>query len=196
MKLFGFMKYTGVAALAEPFNLRHIDFGFAFGATFLAYILNGLGGWDGPLNFLILLMAADYTSGFLAAARHKRLNSDVMFWGGIRKGYILVVLLLAVQADNVFNNGEAVFRTMAIFFYISREAISVFENSSLLGVKWPQPWVDFFTQLKQNTPETGIDAAANKFAKKGEQVTPISKEVPLPASDHIVQEDTIEQKAE
>lgn len=181
MKLFGFMKYTGVAALAEPFNLRHIDFGFAFGATLLAYILDGLGGWDKPLNFLALLMVADYVSGILAAARHKRVNSDVMFWGGIRKGYILIVLLIAVQADHVFNNGEAVFRTMAIFFYISRELISVFENSTLLGVKWPQSMIDFFSQLKQNTPETGIDAAAQKFAKKGEQVTPISKEVPLPA---------------
>lgn len=120
------------------------------------------------MNLLILLMAADYTSGLLAADRHKRLNSDVMFWGGIWKGYILVVLLLAVKVDSVFNNGEAVFRTMAIFFYISREAISVFESSSLLGVKWPQTWVDFFTQLKQNTPESGIDGAANKFAKKGE----------------------------
>lgn len=196
MKLFGFMKYTGVAALAEPFNLRHLDFGFAFGATLLAWFLDGLGGWDKPLNFLIMVMMADYASGFLAAARHKRLNSDVMFWGGIRKGYILVVLLIAVQADIVFNNGDAVFRTMAIYFYISRELISVFENTSLLGVKWPQPLVNFFTQLKQNTPETGIDAAANKFSKKGEQVTPISKEVPLPASDHIVQEDTIEEKAE
>lgn len=196
MKLFGFMKYTGVAALAEPFNLRHVDFGFAFGATVLTYLLNGLGGWDKPLNFLIMLSIADYVSGFLAAARHKRLNSDVMFWGGIRKGYILVVLLIAVQADHVFNGGDAVFRTMAIYFYISRELISVFENSSLLGVNWPQPLVDFFTQLKQNTPETGIDAAANKFAKHDEQVAPISQEVSLPASDHIIQEETIEKKAE
>ncbi len=118
---------------------------FAFIATFAtAY----LGGWDQPLKVLIALMIADYATGVLGAMKQKNLNSDVMFWGGVRKGIVILVIGLASMVDQWMGNG-AVFRTIAIYFYAGREGLSVVENFGILGVPFPSKLTQFLTQLQE-----------------------------------------------
>jgi len=152
---------------------------FALGATSFQILTGELGGWDAALKFLIYLMMFDYVTGFSAAVRKKQINSDVMFWGGLRKAGTIGVLYLSVLADDAVNNGAPVFRNMAIYYYIWRESVSTIENTAILGIKFPPKFVEFFAQLKDNTALSPIDKAAKKLAKPGEQTEPISKEVDI-----------------
>jgi len=152
---------------------------FALGATSFQILTGELGGWDAALKFLIYLMMFDYVTGFSAAVRKKQINSDVMFWGGLRKAGTIGVLYLCVLADDAVNNGAPVFRNMAIYYYIWRESVSTIENAAILGIKFPPKFVEFFAQLKDNTALSPIDKAAKKLAKPGEQTEPISKEVDI-----------------
>lgn len=138
-----------------------------------------LGGWDVALKLLVTLMVIDYVTGFLAALKHKRLNSDVMFWGGIRKGVVFGVIIIAVLADEMLNNSNPVLRTLVIYYYIAREGLSVTENSALIGVPLPDKLVQVLAQLQGDKPEPTIDRIAQDVAPEDEQVTPVSREIPI-----------------
>ncbi|CDX01313.1 Toxin secretion/phage lysis holin [Desulfitobacterium hafniense] len=116
----------------------------AIGTTLSAW----LGGWDIALKVLIVLMIIDYATGFLGAARQHKVNSEVMFWGGIRKIIILAVVALAVLFDQMLGNTEPIFRTLAIYFYAAREGISVTENLGIIGVSLPPVIVKVLEQLQ------------------------------------------------
>lgn len=106
-----------------------------------------LGGWDKGLQVLLLLMVADYATGLLGAFKTRTVNSDVMFWGGIRKIVVLFVIGVAVQLDHWIGNDSAVFRMAAIYFYGGREGLSVVENLGTLGVPLPNGMKRFLEQL-------------------------------------------------
>jgi len=108
-----------------------------------------LGGWDAALKVLIVLMVLDYATGFLGAVRSHKVNSEIMYWGGVRKGIILAVLVVAVLLDEMVGNAEPIFRTLTIYFYVSREGISVMENVGLLGVPLPPVIGKVLEQLQQ-----------------------------------------------
>lgn len=108
-----------------------------------------LGGWDIALNVLIVLMIIDYITGFLGAIKQKKVNSEVMFWGGIRKISILALVALAVLFDQLLGNPEPVLRTLFIYYYVGREGVSVTENFGLIGVPMPPKIKDALEQLQQ-----------------------------------------------
>lgn len=123
---------------------------FAAIGTFIAA---GLGGWDKSILLLVGLMIADYITGVLGAAKTKTMNSDVMFWGGIRKAVVLLVVFLTVQIDQFVGGQAPIFRTLAILFYAGREGLSLIENSGVLGVPWPPAIRNALEQLKQKGEE-------------------------------------------
>jgi toxin secretion/phage lysis holin len=108
-----------------------------------------LGGWDAALTALVVLMVVDYATGFLGAIKNHNVDSEVMFWGGIRKGIILAVVIVAVLLDKMVGNAEPILRTLAIYFYVSREGISVTENLGILGVYVPPGISRVLSQLQE-----------------------------------------------
>lgn len=106
-----------------------------------------LGGWDKGMILLIVLMAADYITGLLGAIKTKTVNSDVMYWGGIRKIVVLFVIALAFAIDDWMHPEAPIFRTVAIYFYIGREGLSVVENLGTIGVPLPPILKDKLQQL-------------------------------------------------
>ena len=108
-----------------------------------------LGGWDMLIQFLVVFMVLDYVTGLAAAIKQKRVNSEVMYWGGIRKSAILVVIAIATMFDGLTGTGAPVFRTLALYFYISREGISVLENLGKMGIPLPGAIRPFLEQLKE-----------------------------------------------
>ena len=110
-----------------------------------------LGGWDMLIQALLIFMGLDYLTGVLAAIRKKRLNSEVMYWGGIRKGVVIVVVVIASACDNLLALDPPIMRALAIWFYIAREGISIFENVGKLGVPLPYSIVKVFEQLKNKS---------------------------------------------
>lgn len=129
-------------------NTREISFNTAFAAvgTFASY---WLGGWDVALRCLVLLMVVDYATGFLGAIKGHKVDSEVMFWGGVRKCIILVVLAIAVNLDQMLGNADPILRTLAIYFYVAREGVSVTENLGILGVPLPPGITKVLTQLQE-----------------------------------------------
>ncbi|MDP4158367.1 MAG: phage holin family protein [Bacillota bacterium] len=107
------------------------------------------GGWDASLKVLVFLMVFDYVTGFLGAVKDHKVNSEIMYWGGVRKAVILVVLAIAVMLDQMVGNKEPIFRTLTIYFYVSREGISVTENLGILGVPLPPALSRVLTQLQE-----------------------------------------------
>ena len=116
--------------------------------TFLTFLL---GGWDKPLQFLMILMASDFLLGILAAIKMGKLNSKVMFWGGINKILVLVLVSISVFMDNALPINEPYIRTAVIWFYSSREGLSVVENYGKLGMPLPPFLVNILQQLKQKS---------------------------------------------
>lgn len=137
------------------------------------------GGWDAALKILVFLMIVDYVTGFLAAYKYKRVNSDVMFWGGIRKGIVFIVVIIAVLLDELINGGLPIVRTLALYYYIAREGLSVAENLGLLNVPMPQQMIDALTQLQGEKETRAVDTIIETAATQEEQVTPISSEVSI-----------------
>lgn len=125
------------------------EFGFnAAIATVGTAVSAWLGGWDAALKVLVVLMIVDYATGLLGAIKNKQVNSEVMYWGGIRKGVILAVVAIAVLLDELVGNTEPIMRTLVIYFYVAREGLSVTENLGKLGVPLPPVIVRVLEQLQ------------------------------------------------
>lgn len=123
----------------------------AFGGVIAAAgttIAAALGGWDIALKILIFAMVFDYITGLLAAVKEKRVDSDVMLWGGIRKLVVGGVIAFAVLLDQFFGNDAPVLRTIAFYFYLGREGLSIVENLGKLNILVPDGVKDKLQQLK------------------------------------------------
>lgn len=113
---------------------------------FFSYIF---GAWDTCLIVLVAFMAIDYITGVIAAIMAQRLNSQIGFYGILRKSTILLVLIIAVLLDRLLNSGVWVFRTLVCYFYIANEGISILENAGKCGVTLPPKLLNILEQLKK-----------------------------------------------
>ena len=117
-------------------------------AVILGAIANSLGGFDSALRLLIVLIIADYITGIAAAIKLHKLNSSVGFTGLIKKVIILILVWIGFELDKSL--GSQFLRNAIIFFYASNEGVSVLENTSKLGVPYPDKLKDILEQLKNN----------------------------------------------
>lgn len=97
----------------------------------------------GGLHVFCVLTGADDLSGLLLALPGKskrtadgRLSANACFLGLMRKGMMLLVILLAAMLDSIAGQ-EDMLRRAATGFYICNECISLMENAALLGVLIP-----------------------------------------------------------
>jgi toxin secretion/phage lysis holin len=139
----------------------------AFGAITAAAgtLATWLGGWDTSLKVLLVLMAADYVAGVLGAVKEKRVSSDVMFWGGIRKIAVLVIVGLAVLLDQWMQSDAPLLRTISLYYYAGREGLSLVENLGAIGVPLPPQVRSILVQLQKK----GEVTSASEPARPGEE---------------------------
>ena len=110
-----------------------------WGITLIGTVITWLlGSWDTALIVLIAFMVIDYITGIIKAYTRKELSSDVGLHGIARKFLIILVLIVAVLLDRLLNTSTWVFRTLACYFYIANEGISILENAVILGLKVPE----------------------------------------------------------
>ena len=101
------------------------------------------------MKVLLLLMVIDYVLGVIGAIVEKRLASNEIFKGGLRKG----IVLLAVE-DIIFQ--------VSISYWIwwlcimSMEILSIFEHVVASGVKLPQFLVRFVKLLNEEVDDVEI----------------------------------------
>ena len=108
-------------------------------------IFSLLGGWDVPMQALIICMIIDYLSGLaVAGIFHKSkksengaLNSRSGLKGLCMKCMILFIIVAIVQVGKVLNVDWL--RNATIIGFISNEFISIVENAGLMGMRLPKP---------------------------------------------------------
>ena len=106
-----------------------------------------LGGMDGMLIALIVLMSLDYISGVMCAIIDKKLSSAVGFRGVCKKVFILMLVGVAHIIDlHVVGTGSAL-RGAVICFYMSNEGLSLLENAAHVGLPIPDKLKDILSQL-------------------------------------------------
>ncbi|SFB62509.1 toxin secretion/phage lysis holin [Cohnella sp. OV330] len=121
-----------------------------------------LGGWDKALEVLLTLIVLDYISGVAGAIKNHKLNSDTLYWGGIRKFVVLAVIALAGQLDAWFQPAAPIFRTAAIYYYAGREGLSLIENFGILGVTLPGVITKRLEQLNEKGEDAGAGTGTSK----------------------------------
>lgn len=112
--------------------------------------------------FLVILMAADYLTGIVAAARGKsrhtangKLSSTAGYKGLLHKAAMLSVLLIAYGLDWLAQEGNAMFFTAVLWMYISNECLSLLENLALCGIPVParlRSMLESFSGGEEPTP--------------------------------------------
>ena len=109
-----------------------------------------MGGFDGFLYALIVIVVVDYMTGVMVGILNKKLSSQIGFRGIFKKVVIFSLVAVAHIIDtHVIQNGS-VLRTTVIFFYLSNEGISILENAALIGLPIPKKMKDVLEQLKEN----------------------------------------------
>lgn len=112
------------------------------------------GGWDTGLVTLVIMMAADYTSGLIVAGVFKKskksasgaLESRAGFKGLCRKCVTLLFVLIAYRLDLML--GIAYIRNAVIIGFCANELISLVENAGLMGLPLPSAIVKAIGILK------------------------------------------------
>ena len=108
-----------------------------------------VGGMDGLLTALVILMALDYITGVMCAVVDKQLSSSIGFKGIFKKVLIFLLVGVAHIVDmNVIGTGEAL-RTATICFYLSNEGVSLLENAGRLGLPIPEKLKEVLEQLHE-----------------------------------------------
>jgi toxin secretion/phage lysis holin len=108
-----------------------------------AFIAKLFGGWDAAMTTLVIFMGVDYLMGLVVAGVFKRsgksengaLDSRAGFKGLLKKGIILLIVLIAYRLDLVL--GSAFIKDAVIIGYIANETISIIENAGLMGIPIP-----------------------------------------------------------
>lgn len=122
-----------------------------FGGTTVAFLF---GAWHISLTILLVVMILDFITGIMKGAYLGKLRSAVGYKGLLKKGGIFIVIILANLLDVLTGSGMPVFRTMAVFFFIGNEGISIIENLGQMGVKIPKGLAKKFEQLsKEEEPK-------------------------------------------
>ncbi len=113
-----------------------------------------VGGMDGLLTALLILMTIDYVTGIMCAIVDRQLSSAVGFKGICKKVLILMLVGVAHIVDmHVVGTGEAL-RSAVICFYLSNEGVSVLENAGRLGLPIPEKLKAILAQLHDKLPAT------------------------------------------
>lgn len=132
-----------------------IQVGFAAVGGWLGWVLGGL---DGFLYALIAFVVIDYITGVMCAVVEKKLSSEVGFRGIFKKILIFAMVAVAHIIDThvlgIAGDGAAI-RTAVIFFYLANEGLSIFENSTRLGLPVPQKLKDVLAQLHGKSNDDG-----------------------------------------
>lgn len=114
-----------------------------------------VGGVDGLMTALLILMVLDYVTGIMCAIIDKKLSSAVGFKGIFKKVLIIMLVGVAHIVDlYVVGTGDAL-RSAVICFYLSNEGVSVLENAGHLGLPIPEKLKAILAQLHDRLPDGG-----------------------------------------
>ena len=137
--------------MEKLFNWLSIIVGAVGGA-----IVSLLGGLDKLIIALLILMVLDYLTGVVKGVCNKKLSSEIGFKGLLKKVLILIIVAVAVIAEQYL--GVPAIREIVIMFFAVNEGISILENASQLGLPIPDKLKEVLLQLRdKNSKEEEKD---------------------------------------
>lgn len=132
-------------------NLFDINIGVCGGiVTYL------LGGWDIALITLTVFMVLDYITGMGASFITKKWNSETGAIGLVKKGTIILLIVLGVFLDRLVTGDTWIFRNVICMFYIANEGLSVIENCGRIGLPIPNKLLEALEQLREDNDTTEV----------------------------------------
>ena len=119
------------------------------------------GGWTASMSTLLLFMLFDYVTGLVVAGVfHKSkktdtgtLESRAGFKGLLKKGMVMVLVLVAYRLDLAMGTGGTYIRDAVCIAFVLNETISIIENAGLMGVKIPAVLENAIDLLKKKKEE-------------------------------------------
>ncbi len=120
-------------------------------------IANILGGWDIWLISLITVIILDVLTGVIRAIlMHSNksdsggLSSKIMFQGGVKKLFILMMVALGTVLDSIISPDNVFIRVMVVSYYIANESLSILENVGACGLPLPKILYQILDGLKNS----------------------------------------------
>lgn len=127
------------------------------------------------IKALILLMAIDIVTGVLKAIVNQNLWSRKSLFGYARKLLVFCIIILSNIIDQIIHMDGALV-TATIFFYITNEGFSIFENSVQLGLPVPNEVKEKLAVISEN--KTSITTEIKEeFSTKREDISEDDAEV-------------------
>lgn len=125
-----------------------------------SFIAQLFGGWSSDLQTLLIFMSVDFVMGLIIAGVLNKstqtetgaLNSSAGFKGLCKKGFTLLIVLVANQLDSVM--GVEYIRTAVIIAFIVNETISIVENAGIMGIPIPSVLTKAIDILKSKSEES------------------------------------------
>ena len=124
-----------------------------------------LGGWDSALITLVIFMGVDFMTGFIAAAVGKskhswtgRLSSKAGWYGLSKKFCTLLIIVVAVRIDILI--GTTYVRDATCIGFCVNELLSIVENTSLMGIPYPDAIKKAIDVLQKKTGKVDSDLSS------------------------------------
>ena len=119
-----------------------------------AAITSLLGGWNGAMTTLVILMLIDYITGIIVAGVFHNspkcsggaLSSAVGFKGICRKFVILLIVVVACRVDLLLDTN--IIRDATCIGFCANELVSITENAGLMGIPLPRKLVEAIEVLR------------------------------------------------
>lgn len=102
-----------------------------------SFLSSMFGSLDLFVIILICFVVIDYVTGVIASALEGKLSSEVGFRGIVRKLLIFVLVAVSHLLDVAIGWNNHFIRDATVFFYITNEVISIFENVGRAGLPIP-----------------------------------------------------------
>lgn len=109
------------------------------------------GGRDKFIYCLLAVMGIDYVTGIIKSIMKGNLNSKVGFKGLLKKIFMLLIVALMDQIDQLLEIRSMQYncRYVVICFYTANEGLSILENAVDAGLKVPKQLRNILEQCKE-----------------------------------------------
>ena len=152
--------------MKEPFVLLSGLFGGAIVVLF--------GGWSSGLTTLMIFIGIDWLSGMATALCGKSpkspngtLLSDAGMRGAIKKGAMMLVVIVAYRLDLIIKSGYLL--DAVVVALIVNETISILENLGAMGVPIPAIIKRVLSALNDKVGEKVSDKIVDKITREDEK---------------------------
>ena len=138
----------------------YFNTGVGLAGFFLSWFLGGL---DGLMKVLLVLVCVDYITGIMKGYVLKNFSSDIGFHGIAKKVCMFMIVGIANVINHEMMGDSEALRDGIIMFFTANEGLSITENAIDLGVPFPDSLKERFLAwrnkqlISKNSPQDEED---------------------------------------